>query len=42
MEAHKTMPIGLQELKLTFNAIYKAPKHAQDLEDLLGISFQCC
>lgn len=33
------MPIGLQELKLIFNAIYKAPKHAQDLEDLVGINF---
>lgn len=33
------MSIGLQELKLTSNAIYKAPKHAQDPEDLLGINF---
>lgn len=33
------MSIGLQELKLSFSAIYKAPKHAQDLEDLLGINF---
>lgn len=33
------MSIGLQELKLTFNAIYKAPKHAHDLENPLGINF---
>lgn len=33
------MSLGLQELKLTFYTIYKAPKHAKDLEDLLGINF---
>lgn len=33
------MPIGLQELKLIFNAIFKTQNHAQDLEDLLGINF---
>lgn len=32
------MPTGLQELKLIFNAIYKAPKHAQDLEDMLELT----
>lgn len=33
------MSVGLQELKLTSNAIYKVQNHAQDLEDLLGINF---
>lgn len=32
------MSTGLQELKLTLNAIHKAAKNARDLEDLLGIS----
>lgn len=42
IEAHSTMSVGLQELKLTSNAIYKVPNHPQDLEDLLGINFWCC
>lgn len=33
------MSTGLQELKLTLNAIYKAPKRAKDLKDLPGINF---
>lgn len=41
IEAHSKMSIVLQELKLTLNAIYKAPKHAKDLEDLLGINLRC-
>lgn len=32
------MSIGLQELKLTLSAIYKAAKNARDLGDLLGIN----